>query len=176
MKQRGEQINKWMLGRVIAEFRAPKNLNGNLVYKVFKQDSAVTVKNHNQAALGNINFVPAFMTKDGYVIPRNNIMIIGVEGQNSHSNMAELQEARVIKDSDLISEDNKKKLKELNTISQITSIEKQRSKYMTNGAIIGGIIGLAYAMYKGENKFMFAMLGVVGGGFVGNQIQNYTKK
>lgn len=168
------RVNKWLLGKMVADFRAPKDNKGQLVYKLFKNNSSVTVQEFNQASIGNINFLPVYKTKDGFIIPKSNIMIIGVEEQPKND-LSSIPEAQIVGNSEFQPKDLKEKIGNIGSVNSIIKTEAIRSKYMVNGALIGGIVGLAYAMYKGESKFMFAALGVVGGGFIGKTVQNLTK-
>lgn len=167
------KTNNWLLGKVVEDFRAPKDNKGQLVYKLFKKDSSVTVQDYNQASVGNITFLPVYKTKDGYIIPRSNVIIIGAE--KPKNDLGSIPEAQVVKNSDFLSNESKGKLANIGSVNDIIKNEVVRSKYMVNGALVGGVLGLAYAMYKGDSKIMYAVLGVVGGGFVGTMVQKITK-
>lgn len=147
--------------RLTKKFRSPKEVNGKLVFKEFKRGDYVTGKMYD-AGSNPFSNLPIFKTNHGYMIPESFLNIVEEEV---------IQDSVEVKDEDFL----KGKLKLENRLKSPISIftnEEKRSKYMIYGSMIGGLIGLSYAMYYGKNKPIYALIGLIGGGTIGNAYNN----
>jgi|TARA_R110000751_G_scaffold90890_5_gene178242 hypothetical protein len=143
-------------------------MNGKkLKFKSFKEGDEIKAFPFNQSDVPG-NHVPVFKTKDGFIIPESYLNIIGEESPP-------IQEAKVVKDSDYISKDTIENVKNNLQAKNIIESTKTKSKHTVNGALIGGVIGLAYALMKGNNKLISSAIGILAGGFAGNIYSNYKK-
>jgi hypothetical protein len=143
------------------KFRSPKEVNGKLVFKEFKKGDFVTGKMYDAGSNPFTN-LPIFKTKHGYMIPESFLNIIDEEV---------IEEAVEIKDEDFL----KGKLNLNNRLKSPMSIfttEQKRSKYTIYGSMIGGLVGLSCAMYYGKSKPIYALIGLIGGGAIGNSYNN----
>ena len=160
--------------RLLQNFRSPKKImNGKkLAFKQFTEGSEVVGSRFNQAE-SPVNYAPVFKTTDGYIIPQSYLQVLGqVQGAQKEV----LQEAVVVKDNDYISKSSIDSVKSATSNlsgSTLVDSEKLRSKYAVNGAMIGGAIGVVYALMKGQNKLVLGGIGIVLGGVGGNMYNNY---
>jgi len=109
------------------------------------------------------NYIPAIRTKDGFIINQSNVMVLGEE-----------QDVEIVNDKDVpVSERLKKRFSPyLNAESTggakgIVSDQMKKSKYLLNGAVVGGVILTIYAVAKGKNKTGYFIFGALVGGFIG---------
>lgn len=147
--------------RLTTKFRSPKEMNGKIVFKEFKKGDFVTGRIHD-AGSNPFSNLPIFKTKHGYMIPESYLNIIDEEV---------IQDAVEVKDEDIL----KGKLNLENRLKSPLSIftnEEKKSKYMIYGSMIGGLIGISYAMYHGKSKPIYALIGLIGGGAIGNAYNN----
>lgn len=147
--------------------KRPIKAGGKKQYKKFEAGTKVLGKAYNASDIPT-TYTPAVITKDRYIITQNNLMLLGEE-----------QEAQVINDKEIASKELKNKFKSFynaNGVDGIMSDQKKRSKYMMNGAIIGGVTILLYAMMKGQNKMNGFILGAVLGGLGGKFVGDYVTK
>jgi len=116
--------------------------------------------------------IMALKTKDGYIIPEPFLNVIGAVNQEKSENENGIQYAEIVDDEQQYkkSEAAKRISKSFGSMKASEIIERNafRSKYAVNFAIGGAVIGLIYAMAKQQNKFLFAAIGTVAGGLVGN--------
>jgi hypothetical protein len=115
----------------------------------------------------------ALETQDGYVIPEPFLQIIGeVEQPNSKKETyyEEIEDAEIVEDKpSSTKEENKRIIKDL--VMNSTKKNKFTSKFIFGGALLGGAI----AMYSGKSKFLYAVVGAIGGGVLGNYVGNKAK-
>jgi hypothetical protein len=150
---------------LINDFRSPKrNSNGKgLMWKNFKAGQTIKGVMHNHATTPDME-VLVIKTREGYIIPKENLNIFPAK-----SNFNAIQEAEVINENPrTINQNPNVQTKPLTLVNDI----KSTSKTTINGAMVGALIGVVYAMIKSKNKLVFASIGAAGGGFVGNK---YTK-
>jgi uncharacterized protein YcfJ len=53
---------------------------------------------------------------------------------------------------------------------------KTKSKIAVQGAVVGLVIGFAYALAKGKSKIIFSAIGSIGGFVVGNLYNNFINE
>lgn len=148
--------NVLLRARLLKSFKAPKEVNGTLTFKNFKKGDLVTGKVYD-AGSNPFSNLPVFKTKSGYMIPESYLDLIEEE----------IQDAVEIKDEDLY----RGKLNLNNRVQAPLNIftkEASRSKYVIYGGMVGGLIGLIYAMKNGKSKPIFSLIGLVAGGAIGN--------
>jgi len=163
---------------LIEDCLAPKRVGNMKTSKPFRRGQRVRGVVQN-IALTPDHQVLALKTESGHLIPEPFLNVIGeVPNQNAQkSKDSEIEYAEIVEDENLSSES--KGIKGIiNTYgkmkaSSIVSKNALRSKHAINFALAGGAIGLIYAMFKGKSKMLFATIGAVGGGVLGNY---YGKK
>ena len=158
---------------------APKRVGKMVSKKAFRAGNRV------RGVVTNIALTPdaqvlALKTKDGYIIPEPFLNVIGeVESNGGRTGAYDnIEYAEVIEEQDYDNKDSGVVKAAKNAYGSIKASEiigktAFRSKYVINFALVGGTITLVYAMLKSKNKLVFATIGVVGGGIVGNY---YGKK
>lgn len=147
--------------------KRPIKAGGKPHLKKFEAGTKILGKAFNASHIPT-QYTPAVITKDRFIITQNNLMLLGEE-----------QEAQVIQDKEIASKELKNKFKSFynaNGVDGIMTDQKKRSKYMMNGAIIGGVTILLYAMMKGQNKMNGFILGAVLGGLAGKFVGDYVTK
>jgi hypothetical protein len=113
--------------------------------------------------------VLALQTQDGFIIPEPFLNVIGeVKNGNNSSPSVEDVEAEVVSENS--SDKSVKDVYDSLKASKIISSNRIKSKRVVNFALIGGGIALVYALVRGKNKLVYAGIGAVGGGIVGNYI------
>lgn len=161
---------------LIEDCLAPKRVGDNMVSKKAFRRGQKVVGVVDNIALTPDHQVLALRTKDGYLIPEPFLNVLGaVEDQGKPSRHDDIEYAEVIEEEDNKTAGIKDIVKGYNKMkpSNIIAHTATRSKSAINFALIGGGIGLVYAMLKGKNKLLFGAIGAIGGGFVGNY---YGKK
>lgn len=123
--------------------------------------------------------VLALKTKEGYVIPEPFLNIIGAVKSESKSKPS----SDIYEDVDY--EEVKEESSGTKSVNEIAKAFKKtdfikgnaiRSKYVINFAIGGAALAFLYAVSKGTNKLVYAGLGAIGGGIVGNYVGNKIKQ
>jgi hypothetical protein len=143
--------------------KRPKYSGGKVKYKNYRAGEKIKGQAFNNSAIPT-NYSPAFKTLDGYVINMGHLMVLGEE-----------QIAEVIDDNKAFVEKIKDRYSLFNSGNSEGMIQGQtkRSKFMVNGAMIGGAGFFLYAMAKGGNKGTSAIFGIVIGALVGRMWANY---
>lgn len=165
---------------LIEDCLAPKRVGNTKTSKPFRRGQRV------RGVVENIAITPdhqllALKTQDGYLIPEPFLNVLGeVKNKNKQdSKYSDIEYAEIVEDEDLSNES--KGVKEIINAygkikpSNIILKNAVRSKHTVNFALAGGLIGLVYAMFKGKSKMIFATIGVVGGGVIGNYYGNKIK-
>ncbi len=142
-----------------AGIKRPQYSDQKVKYKNYRAGETIKGVEINDSDIPT-NYIPAIRTKDGFVINRSNLMILGEE-----------QDAQIINDKDApVSERLKQRYKSfLNAdgAKGIVSDQMKKSKYLLNGAIAGGVLLTIYAVMKGKNKTGYFIAGAIIGGFIG---------
>lgn len=134
-------------------------------YKSYKAGVTVTGYEVNISDIPN-QHIPAFMTKDGYVITLNNLFILG-----------EQQEAIVVEEKPSMSQELKDRMKRFSMMDgSLAGGQQRKSKYAVKGALFTGAIFYLYAMAKGKPKKSAAILGLLVGGFAGKVWADYRNR
>lgn len=145
--------------------KKPKMGGQKIQYKRYNVGEKVSGIEYNASDIPN-QYVPAIMTKDRFVITQNNLMLIGEE-----------QEAEVIKDEPVSDKLINRFKMFYNANGQGTLKAQQvKSKFMINGALIGGVTCFGYAVMKGTNKKTAIVLGLVVGALIGKFVADYKNK
>lgn len=163
---------------LIEDCLAPKRVGNRADKRPFRRGQRVRGRVEN-IALTPDHQVLALRTLDGYIIPEPFLNVLGaVEEPSRGGGQDDIQEAEVIDDNEYLKSDRVNKV--MNTYGKIKAsnlINKNalKSRHAVNFALVGGAVGLVYAMLRGKNKMLFATLGVVGGGILGNYYGNKIK-
>lgn len=160
--------------RLTQNFKSPKKImNGKkLAFKQFIEGAEVVGSRFNQSDT-HINYAPVFKTTDGYIIPQSYLQVLGEERAMKNE---VLQDAVIVNDNDYVSKssiENVKKASSNMSGSTLVESAKLKSKYAINGAMVGGAIGVIYALMKRQNKLVLGGIGIVLGGVVGNMYNNF---
>ena len=142
---------------VIKTFRAPKKDGNQVIYKEFKLGERIK---------GTLLDARMFITDSGFIIPKDNLKPIITNSQNDEN----IEYAEVIEDKPkivILPKDIK---------SNMTGALQVKSKTAVQGAIVGLVIGFAYAMAKGKSKILFSAIGSVGGFVLGNLYNKYINE
>lgn len=128
--------------------------------KTFTQGQEIDLMAVNGSSMPN-GYALMFVTKDGYLIPSIAVNPL-FEKQMTDPN---------ISDAIVLEENGEKKLSKSDKLNGVMfkSYEK-KSKIAVYGALIGGGLMLMRAYKTGGSKFIYATVGVIGGGFLGNQV------
>ncbi len=141
--------------------------NGKKQYKKYNVGEKVLGKAYNASSIPS-QYTPAIITKDRHVITQNNLLLLGEE-----------QEAKIIDDNETASKKLREKFKSFyhaDGINGVMTDTKKKSKFMVNGAIIGGVTILLYAMMKGQSKMNGFIVGAILGGLAGKYVADYRNK
>jgi hypothetical protein len=163
---------------LIEDCLAPKSKLNSVNKKGFRKGNRVVgvVESFQLSPESNIL---ALKTKEGYIIPEPFLNVIGAVASdgNETEEHDEIPYAEVVDNKKEYSTTQKKIVDSISSIKQtnVKSDTKHKSKHTVNFAIGGGIIGLGFAMAKGKNKLVFTTLGIVCGGFIGNQLGDKKK-
>jgi hypothetical protein len=163
---------------VIEDCLGMKRAGNRAKKKPFRRGQRVvgTVTN---VALTPDSQVLALKTKEGYIIPEPFLNVLGaVKGQKTsrpQQDDVEYADVEIIEETGSNNKsvgDIYKKFK----ASDIISRNSSRSKLVVNFALGGAAALLIYAMMKGKNKLVYAGIGAVGGGVVGNYVSKKIKE
>lgn len=153
--------------KVLRDFRSPKKNGSSVIYKEFKSGSIVKGDLiTNNTPNGGIQM---FRTVDGFMIPKGHLNPIS--GGKSNANGSEdIEYAEVIEDKPkfaVLPKDIK---------ANMGSLIKNKSKVAVNGAVVGLVVGFAYAMAKDKNKLIFSVIGSIGGFVLGSMYNSYVNE
>lgn len=150
--------------QIMDNIRCPKKTkSGQLKFKAFRKGDIVDAFEFNQSETP-LNYVPVYKTKDGYIIQREKVVVLGVVPPKE-----EIPQAEVVEDKPM-SKPN------IELPNELVKNQVSKTKYQMRGAMIGAGVFLIYAMMKGKNKLMLASLGAVAGGFAGNMYSQSKNK
>lgn len=153
--------------KVLKDFRSPKKNGSSVIYKEFKSGSIVKGDLiTNNTPNGGIQM---FRTVDGFMIPKGHLNPIS-GGKSNASGDEDIEYAEVI--------DDKPKIAVLpkDIKANMGSIIKNKSKIAVNGAVVGLVVGFAYAMAKDKNKLIFSVIGSIGGFVLGSMYNSYVNE
>ena len=163
-----------MKARVVIPVNAVKRTgNGTGVLKRnLKANSIIEGKYVKHGALPE-NSVVLFMTRDGFLVPTHCIMQI--REKQSDGSYRGFDEVEEVEETDYIDKEKLKEIKDkgILDINGIINGTKTETKYITNGAIAGGVVMLILAMYKGKSKLLFSVIGIGAGGYLGKLYNNH---
>ena len=153
--------------KVLKDFRSPKKNGASVIYKEFKSGSIVKgdLISNNTPNGG----VQMFRTVDGFMIPKGHLNPIG--GGNSYASGDEnIEYAEVIEDKPKLS------ILPKDIQANMGSLIKNKSKVAVNGAVIGLVVGFAYAISQDKSKLIFSVVGSIGGFLLGNVYSSYVNE
>jgi uncharacterized protein YllA (UPF0747 family) len=143
---------------VIKSFRAPKRNGKDVIYKEFTK---------GQRVKGGLVDDKMFQTFDGFIVPKSNLRPIM---SNASGEEEAIEYAEVI-------EDKSKTLKmPVDIKNNMGDFFKTKSKIAVQGAVVGLVVGFAYALAKGKSKIIFSAIGSIGGFVVGNLYNNFINE
>lgn len=149
--------------KVLKDFRSPKRNGTSVIYKEFKAGSIVK-GNLMSGGVPN-GGVQMFRTVDGFMIPKGHLNPI-----NTHSNVSgseDVEYAEIVEDKPKIS------ILPKDIKANMGDVIKIKSKVAVNGAVIGMVVGFAYALAKDKNKLIFSVIGSIGGFVLGSMYNSY---
>ena len=140
--------------------------NGSFIDKSFKKGE---IYNGNLRTSGGMlpeNQIRFFLTDKGYVL---GLDVCQPYVKQRDSQIIEMVDANVVTDSDLMTDESRKKLEneKLFDVKNIIQNTKDNTKNIVAGAIIGGVVGLLIAMYQSKSKIAFSLIGALSGGIGG---------
>ena len=153
--------------KVLKDFRSPKKNGASVIYKEFKAGSIVKgdLISNNTPNGG----VQMFRTEGGFMIPKGHLNPIG--GGNSYASGDEnIEYAEVIEDKPKLS------ILPKDIQANMGSLIKNKSKVAVNGAVIGLVVGFAYAISQDKSKLIFSVVGSIGGFLLGNVYSSYVNE
>jgi hypothetical protein len=165
---------------LIEDCLAPKRVGNMKTTRPFRTGQRVVGVVENIAITPD-HEVLALKTDSGHLIPEPFLNVLGEVRKSEPSRKTQsFDDAEVIEDDSSLSSESKGIKGIINTYgkmkpSSIVSSNSVRSKHAVNFALVGGAIGLIYAMLKGKNKILFSVLGIIGGGVLGNYYGNKIK-
>lgn len=117
--------------------------------------------------------VLALKTKDGYLIPEPFLNVLGAVEDDAFSSRSahdDIQDAEIVEEREYTTDKTKSVMDVYNSIkaSDIVSRNSKKSKHAVNFALIGGGLGLVFALLRGKSKWIYMAGGVIAGGMVGN--------
>ena len=153
--------------KVLKDFRSPKKNGNSVIYKEFKSGSIV--KGDLIANNTPNGGVQMFRTSDGFMIPKGHLNPI-VSG-NSYANGDEnIEYAEVIEEKPKVS------ILPKDIKANMGDMIKNKSKVAVNGAVIGLVVGFAYAISQDKSKLIFSVIGSIGGFVLGNLYSSYINE
>tara|TARA_Y100001972_G_C7600759_1_gene301054 strand:+ start:238 stop:738 length:501 start_codon:yes stop_codon:yes gene_type:complete len=164
-----------MKARVVIPVNALKKTANGVLKKLLKPNSIVTGGLVEEGMLPE-NRVVLFKTNDGYLIPTHCIMQIHERNKKgTYESFDDIQEAEEVEEDEYVDKEKINELKENGVLNIETLINgtKKETKYITNGAIAGGLAMLIFAMYKGKSKLLFSFVGILGGGYLGKMYSKH---
>jgi hypothetical protein len=153
--------------KVLKDFRSPKKNGSSVLYKDFKSGSIV--KGDLIANNTPNGGVQMFRTEDGFMIPKGNLNPIG-GGKSNVSGDENIEYAEVIEEKPklaILPKDIK---------ANMGSFIQNKSKVAVNGAVIGLVVGFAYAVSQDKSKLIFSVVGSIGGFLLGNVYSSYVNE
>ena len=153
--------------KVLKDFRSPKKNGSSVIYKDFKNGAIVKgdLISNNTPNGG----VQMFRTSDGFMIPKGNLNPIG--NDKSYATGDEnIEYAEIVEEKPKIS------ILPKDIQANMGSIIKNKSKVAVNGAIVGLVVGFAYAVSQDKSKLMFSVIGSIAGFVLGNVYNNYVNE
>jgi len=138
---------------IIVDTKGVKPTKTRLKAKTFAKGRELQLMAVNTSPMPN-GYLLGFSTKDGYIIPQINVGVLDA-AQMSYS------------EAEVLEEKGEKKLIDV----KVDKSYKKTSKLMVNMSIIGGVIGLVYAIKTQGNKYLFASMGMVGGAYASKYIK-----
>lgn len=164
--------------QMVVPFRAPKQVSGDVVFKVFPEGKIFEASPHNGALLPN-NHVPSFKTKDGYIIPITNINVLGKLNSAQSRAKDNIPMAEIVDETAKASKQHVEKFAAASggfKAKNFVDLQNNKSKASVNGAMIGVALGICYALVTKKNKWMFASIGAIGGYAAGNVYSSFKQK
>ncbi len=149
--------------KVLKDFRSPKRNGTSVIYKEFKAGSIVK-GNLMSGGVPN-GGVQMFRTVDGFMIPKGHLNPI-----NTHSNVSGIED---IEYAEIVEDKPKISILPKDIKANMGDVIKIKSKVAVNGAVIGMVVGFAYALAKDKNKLIFSVIGSIGGFVLGSMYNSY---
>jgi len=145
--------------------KKPKFAGQKPKYKSYKAGVTVTGYEFNASDIPS-QHIPAFITKDGYIISLNNLFILG-----------EQQEAVIVEEKPAMSDELKNKMRRFSMLEgSVAGGQQRKSKYAVKGALFTGAAFYLWAMAKGKPRKSAAILGLLVGGFAGKIWADYRNR
>lgn len=150
--------------KVLKDFRSPKRNGTSVIYKEFKAGSIV--KGNLMSSGMPSGGVQMFRTVEGFMIPKGHLNPIS--GGKSNANGSEdIEYAEIVEDKPKIS------ILPKDIKANMGDAIKIKSKVAVNGAVIGMVVGFAYALAKDKSKLIFSVIGSIGGFVLGSMYNSY---
>jgi hypothetical protein len=153
--------------KVLKDFRSPKKNGSSVIYKEFKTGSIVKGELiANNTPNGGIQM---FRTVDGFMIPKGNLNPIG--GSKSSANGNE-----DIEYAEIVEEKPKVAILPKDIKANMGDMIKNKSKIAVNGAVVGLVVGFAYAISQDKSKLIFSVVGSIAGFVLGSVYSSYINE
>lgn len=104
----------------------------------------------------------ALQTKDGYVIPEPFLNVIGEKKSSSTAYYEEIENVKEEKDIDTVT----------TTVKEYILNNNKDNKAIMKFALSGLVVGVLLALYLEKSKLVYGGIGLLGGGFLGNYVNN----
>ena len=153
--------------KVLKDFRSPKKNGSSVIYKEFKSGSIV--KGDLIANNTPNGGVQMFRTVDGFMIPKGHLNPIG--GGNSNASGDDN-----IEYAEIIEEKPKLAILPKDIKANMGDMIKSKSNVAVNGAVIGLVVGFAYAVSQDKSKLIFSVVGSIAGFVLGNVYSSYVNE
>jgi hypothetical protein len=137
---------------ITKSIRAPKNNNGTLEFKTFLEGTEVEVVEFNQPS-STLNYIATFKTTDGFIIPKQNAIVLKQKNMYRNFNQEPIQEANVVTpEAPIVAVE----------VPVASDVVKKASKQVSY-ALAGGVSGFVIAAFMGKNKWLYALTGIATG-------------
>lgn len=137
---------------ITKSIRAPKNNNGTLEFKTFLEGTKVEVVEFNQPS-STLNYIATFKTIDGFIIPKQNAIVIKQTNMYRNFNQEPIQEANVVTpEAPIVAVE----------VPVASDVVKKASKQVSY-ALAGGVSGFVIAAILGKNKWLYGIAGLATG-------------